>query len=69
VRPRLARLQAWLVVALVLAGGAFVWMVKAHPPAAPGNGDNAVSSQSKRPRGLFYPTTAQWATASNPAIR
>jgi cobalt-zinc-cadmium efflux system membrane fusion protein len=62
VRPWLGRPQAWLVVALVVAGGAFVWMVKAHPPAAPGNGDSAVSSQSKRPRGLFYPTAAQWAT-------
>ena len=60
VNPR--RLRALLVVALVLAGGAFVWMVNAHPPATPGNGDSAVSSQSKRPRGLFYPTAAQWAT-------
>src|SRR6202011_3457073 len=24
--------------------------------------DTAVSSQAKRPRGLFFPTTAQWAT-------
>jgi cobalt-zinc-cadmium efflux system membrane fusion protein len=60
VSPR--RLQALLVAALVVAGGVVVWVVKAHPPAAPGNGDNAVSSQSKRPRGLFYPTAAQWAT-------
>ncbi len=66
-RPQL-RVRAWpprlqaLVVAVLIAGGATFWMLKSQPTARPGDADSAVSSQSKRPRGLFYPTDAQWAT-------
>ena len=44
----------------MLAGGAIIWAAKSHPTADVD--DTAVSSQSKRARGVFYPTSAQWAT-------
>jgi cobalt-zinc-cadmium efflux system membrane fusion protein len=59
-----ARLQALLVLLLVVAGVAVVWIAKSHPTGHAAETDTAVSSQSKRPRGLFYPTQAQWATIS-----
>ena len=55
------RLQALIVLALVVAGGAVAWALKSHN-GKPTEGDTAVSSQSKRPRGLFYPSSTQWAT-------
>src|SRR5713226_8235122 len=45
-----------------MAGGAIIWAAKSHPNGHAAEADTAVSSQSKRPRGLFYPTQAQWAT-------
>src|SRR5713226_4816710 len=45
-----------------MAGGAIIWAAKSHPNGHAAEADTAVSSQSERPRGLFYPTEAQWAT-------
>jgi membrane fusion protein, heavy metal efflux system len=56
------RLQALIVAALVVAGGAVAWALKSHNDGKGADADTAVSSQSKRPRGLFYPSPAQWAT-------
>ena len=67
-RPRLrvrrlpARLQALIVLALVAGLGAGAWAVKSHTHTSKAADADAVSSQSKRPRGLFYPSAAQWAT-------
>ena len=62
VRALSARMQALIVVSLVVAGAAVVWAVKPQPTGKAADMDTAVSSQSKRTRGLFYPTAAQWAT-------
>jgi cobalt-zinc-cadmium efflux system membrane fusion protein len=65
-RPRVwaralpARARPLLILFLAVAGAAVIWAAKSHPTVD--GGDTAVSSQSKRPRGLFYPTSAQWAT-------
>jgi cobalt-zinc-cadmium efflux system membrane fusion protein len=65
-RPRIwaralpARAQPLIILFLAVAGAAVIWAAKSHPTVD--GGDTAVSSQSKRPRGLFYPTSAQWAT-------
>jgi membrane fusion protein, heavy metal efflux system len=67
-RPRLrvrrlpARLQALIVLVLVAGLGAGAWAVKSHTHTSKAADADAVSSQSKRPRGLFYPSAAQWAT-------
>jgi cobalt-zinc-cadmium efflux system membrane fusion protein len=55
-----ARVPALLILSLVVAGGATIWAAKSHSTVD--GVDTAVSSQSKRSRGLFYPTSAQWAT-------
>src|SRR6185437_5896658 len=55
-------MQALLVVSLVVAGAAVVWAVKPQPTGKAADMDTAISSQSKRTRGLFYPSAAQWAT-------
>jgi cobalt-zinc-cadmium efflux system membrane fusion protein len=52
--------QALLILAVVVAAGTVVWVAKSHPTADAVETD--ISSQSKRPRGLFFPTAAQWAT-------
>ena len=62
VRGLSARIQALIVAALVVAGAAVVWAVKPQPTGKAAEMDTAISSQSKRTRGLFYPTAAQWAT-------
>lgn len=62
VRALPARVQALVVLCVVLGGGALVWAVKSHSGGKAADADTAVSSQSKRPRGIFYPTAAQWAT-------
>ena len=62
VRGLSARMQALIVAALVVAGAAVVWAVKPQPTGKAAEMDTAISSQSKRTRGLFYPTAAQWAT-------
>ena len=62
VRGLSARIQALIVAALVVAGAAVVWAVKPQPTGKAAEMDTAISSQSKRTRGLFYPSAAQWAT-------
>ena len=54
--------QALLILAVVVAAGTVVWVARSHPTPEPADTDTAISSQSKRPRGLFFPTAAQWAT-------
>jgi membrane fusion protein, heavy metal efflux system len=61
VRALSARTQVLIVLTLVIAGGAAAWVANSHPNGK-GTDDTAVSSQAKRPRGLFYPSAAQWAT-------
>ena len=63
VRALPARLQALVILALVVVGGAIFWGAnKSYSTHEPVADDTALSSQSKRVRGLFFPTTAQWAT-------
>jgi cobalt-zinc-cadmium efflux system membrane fusion protein len=62
VRGLSARMQALIVASLVVAGAAVVWAVKPQPTGKAAEMDTAISSQSKRTRGLFYPSAAQWAT-------
>jgi cobalt-zinc-cadmium efflux system membrane fusion protein len=62
VRALSLRLQALIVLALVVAGGAVAWALKSHNNDKAADADTALSSQSKRPRGLFYPSSTQWAT-------
>jgi cobalt-zinc-cadmium efflux system membrane fusion protein len=62
VRALPARVQALLIVSLVLVGGVVTWVAKSHPTHDVVDADTAISSQSKRPRGLFFPSDAQWAT-------
>lgn len=62
VRALPARLQALIVLALVVAGGGAAWVAKSHSNGKATDPDTAVSSQSKRPNGLFYPSKEQWAT-------
>ena len=62
VRTLSLRLQALIVLVLVVAGGAVAWALKSHNDGKAVDTDTAVSSQSKRPRGLFYPSATQWAT-------
>jgi hypothetical protein len=50
-----------IVLAVAIAVGAGVWAVRSHTNGKVSDAD-AVSSQSKRPRGLFYPSPAEWAT-------
>jgi cobalt-zinc-cadmium efflux system membrane fusion protein len=62
VRALPARVQVLLIVSLVVAGGVVTWVAKSPPARDTADADTAISSQSKRPRGLFFPTAAQWAT-------
>jgi cobalt-zinc-cadmium efflux system membrane fusion protein len=53
--------QAVAIVAiLLLAAGAFMLAPKPHPEGR-GKADTDLSSQSRRERGVFHPTAAQWA--------
>jgi membrane fusion protein, heavy metal efflux system len=62
VRTLSLRLQALIVLVLVVAGGAVAWALKSHNDGKAADADTALSSQAKRPRGLFYPSSTQWAT-------
>jgi cobalt-zinc-cadmium efflux system membrane fusion protein len=48
------------VAILLLAAGAFMLAPKPHPEGR-GKADTDLSSQSRRERGVFHPTAAQWA--------
>jgi cobalt-zinc-cadmium efflux system membrane fusion protein len=61
VRALPARLQALVILALVVVGGAIFWGATSHSTHEPVVDDTALSSQ-KRVRGLFFPSAAQWAT-------
>jgi cobalt-zinc-cadmium efflux system membrane fusion protein len=61
VRALSVRLRALIVLAVAISVGAGIWTVRSHTNGKASDAD-AVSSQSKRPRGLFYPSPAQWAT-------
>jgi cobalt-zinc-cadmium efflux system membrane fusion protein len=59
--PRL-RQQALIALSfLALALSGTLWVTKWRQIIRAPDPDMALSSQSKRPRGLFYPTQAQWA--------
>jgi cobalt-zinc-cadmium efflux system membrane fusion protein len=64
-----ARMQALIIAVLLLASGAGIWISKSHPNVHPASGDGAVSSQSRRPLDLFYPTAVQWATLTVEPVR
>jgi membrane fusion protein, heavy metal efflux system len=55
-----AHLQALLILALLAAGGSIVWTAKSHSTGEAR--DTVVTAQAKGLRGVFYPTSAQWAT-------
>ena len=61
VRALPARVQALVILCVVAVGVAGIWIAKSHPTNSKADDDTAVSSQSKRPRGVFVPTAAQWA--------
>jgi len=54
-----------LVVWTAGRGGVAIWIAKSQPNGRVADADTALSSQSKRPRGLFYPSQAQWATLTS----
>jgi len=56
------RLQALLVLLLVMGGGAVFWIVKSLSAVEVVGAGAALSGHPERTRGLFYPTAAQWAT-------
>ena len=53
VRALSARMQALIVLSLVVAGAVVVWAVKPQPTGKAADLDTAISSQSKRTRGLI----------------
>jgi len=61
VRALPARLQVAIVVSLTLAGIGIIWAARSHNGNEALDRDTAISSQSKRPEGIFYPSPAQWA--------
>ena len=57
-----ARVQVLIVVVLVFAAGAGVWVAKSRTNSDVRDPDRAALSPSKKGAGVFYPTAAQWAT-------
>ncbi len=57
-----ARVQVLIVVVLVFAAGAGVWVDKSRTNSDVRDPDRAALSPSKKGAGVFYPTAAQWAT-------
>jgi membrane fusion protein, heavy metal efflux system len=57
-----ARAAVLIVLVLVFAVGAGIWVAKSRTNGDLRDADTAASNQSKGPRGVFYPTSAQWAT-------
>jgi cobalt-zinc-cadmium efflux system membrane fusion protein len=62
VRALPARLQALVILALLVLGGAIFWGATSHSTHEPVAADDTALSSQKRVRGLFFPTAAQWAT-------
>jgi membrane fusion protein, heavy metal efflux system len=57
-----ARVQVLIVLILAFAAGAGVWVAKSRTNGEVRDPHKAVSSPSKKTPGVFYPTSAQWAT-------
>jgi membrane fusion protein, heavy metal efflux system len=57
-----ARVQVLIVVILVFAVGAGIWVAKSRTNSEARDPDIAGSNASKKVVGVFYPTSAQWAT-------
>jgi membrane fusion protein, heavy metal efflux system len=57
-----ARVQVLIVVILVFAVGAGIWVAKSRTNSEVRDPDIAASNASKKVVGVFYPTPAQWAT-------
>ena len=57
-----ARVQVLVVVILVFAVGAGIWVAKSRTNSDLKDPDRAALGQSKKADGVFYPTVAQWAT-------
>src|SRR5438128_835308 len=56
------RLQALLVLLLVIGGGAVFWIAKGPSTVEVVGAGAAPSGRLERSRGLYYPTAGQWAT-------
>jgi hypothetical protein len=54
--------QGLIVLVLVLAIGAGIWVARSRINGEARDAEVAESNQSRRQDGLFYPTQAQWAT-------
>jgi len=57
-----ARVQLLIILLVFVAGVGILWAAKSHPNGKSDVTDTAISSQSKRVNGEFYPTAAQWAS-------
>ena len=57
-----ARVQVLIVVILVFAVGAGIWVAKSRTNSDLKDPDRGALGQSKKADGVFYPTVAQWAT-------
>lgn len=57
-----ARVQVLIVLILMFAAGAGVWVAKSRTTGDVRDWHKAGSSPSKKAPGMFYPTAAQWAT-------
>ncbi|HET7022463.1 MAG TPA: efflux RND transporter periplasmic adaptor subunit [Xanthobacteraceae bacterium] len=57
-----ARVQVLIVVVLVFAAGAGVWVAKSRTNSDVRDPERAALSPSKKGAGVFYPTAAQWST-------
>ena len=54
-----SRLKVATAIAVLTAGGAVVWLARTSPAIQ--HAETEVSSQSKRPRGIYHPTPSEWA--------
>ncbi|HEX2364657.1 MAG TPA: efflux RND transporter periplasmic adaptor subunit, partial [Bradyrhizobium sp.] len=57
-----ARVQVLIVLILMFAAGAGVWVAKSRTNSDVRDPHKAAASPSKKTQGVFYPTSAQWAT-------
>ena len=64
-----ARVQVAIIVSILAASGVGGWVAKSRSSIEPVAGNEAVSSQSRRPLDLFYPTSAQWETLKIEPVR
>jgi cobalt-zinc-cadmium efflux system membrane fusion protein len=57
-----ARVQVLIVLILIFAAGAGVWVAKSRTNSEVRDPHKAAADPSKKTQGVFYPTSAQWAT-------